>query len=399
MKYNFKYKEIMEYLITLFLILSSGGNPEVRSVWFLVIPCVLLVFNEKKVTKRNAIVCFALYMYILFNSLVVNVCPTDYKELFLLLVRLVCCVIIASHFTYDRFKTVFINIIIALSLLSLLCHSMVALGITLPLQHTTPFYGAFYHMIGIGSDIKILKNRGIFGEYGLFQMYLNIAFIFLWSQNLMSLKRRRYYFIILFITLITTRSTMGLIVFMLIVLFYYIDDNGMFPYVFAKLSKKDKTILLIGCVVLLILEECSIGNGYNIISHTYSFGSRRDDNLIMLLVARDYPAFGVGLATNLAEIWDKYYFQYENLRWYWDYQNAMSSGLANYMAQGGVIFIVIYVYSYVKNIIKLTEIKNKLQKCLVYLIMICLFMEEPYMSTPFFLLGFFSMNKIKVDKG
>lgn len=382
-KYN-----IVEILSILFLVLSSGGNVFVRNIMYLIFACFALFVKVRKLKITNVKIFFVLYIYIFINSVVINTCPTDYYELVILFLRLCCCTIIASCISENNFKHIFTNIIIFLAVLSLVCNIMVYAGIKLPFFQTKEFYGTFYHVISPGADMSAIKNRGIFTEHGLFQMYLNLALVFLWGCDDIPLLRKRIYFCILTITIITTKSRMGYMIYLLVLLYYFVDGNGIFIEI-KQLGEKKKSVLFALLCGLIVCAEFMIGGAWAYISGSYSYASRRDDNLIMFLIAKDHPLFGVGIATNTDEIWNTYYNNYSFLRAFEAYQNARSSGLANYVAGGGIPFIIAYVFNYVKYLVNMICVENKMQKMILLIIIILIFIEEPYMAAPFFYMGFF----------
>lgn len=102
------------------------------------------------------------------------------------------------------------------------------------------------------------------------------------------------------------------------------------------------------CVCLLIIGVIGGNIVMNFVLGTNSWSSRHDDTILTFLIAKDYPFWGIGIATDPIEIWDIYYNRYSALRLYTGYQKAMSCGLGNYMCMAGIPFTVLYLVALVK---------------------------------------------------
>ena len=202
----------------------------------------------------------------------------------------------------------------------------------------------------------------------------------------------KIYFVILSLALVTTRSSMGYLIYALVLCKYYVDGVTFFGTK-ETVSKKKRTLLFGLAVVGIVSFELLTDIVGNFIAATNSFSSRHDDILLTFKMAADYPIFGIGLATDPIPVWDEYYETYSSLRLYKAYQNAMSCGIGNYLAMGGIPFSLIYIYCMMKSYIKLIGCKVKLACLISGVIVLMIIFEEPLLPAPFFLMAFFAGQK------
>lgn len=375
----------------LVLIFSSGANMILRKIYFFAAVVLIMAIFLKKINCKAALVCFGLIAYIMIDSIVLNTATTDYKECILLTIRLVGCLVIASGISSEKFKKIYINIMIFLSILSLICFGLLLLGVTLPGSFTiNNSYTTFYHVMGYGADqeVRRYRNCGIFTEPGIYQMYLNFALLALWSDKDITIKRAKKIFLLFSFTLLSTKSSMGYLIFALVLLLYFVYRPDILN--FRPIKKTHVLVLFAIGMVVVGLEEINGGFVTSFITSTNSWSSRHDDTLLTLKIALDYPIFGIGLATDPLPIWDIYYYRYESLRLYRGYQNAMSCGLGNYLCMGGIPFTLLYLVCVLKSYFQLFDVKDVFAKIILFAIVLLFVLEEPLMPTPFFLIGFFT---------
>lgn len=387
-----KIKMIVEYLAVFSLLLSSGANPIIRDISFFIFSTTILFMVHRKIQVKYFIIFIIILCYIWINSCVLNIAPTNYKECILLTLRMCGCLIIASNITLDNYWNIFLKIMVVLAIMSLLFYTIFLVVGTLPWLTTLDgWLGTFYQTIGYSDSIATLermRNCGIFTEPGVYQMYLNIALISLIRKENKDLVKKRRYFWLFAITLFTTRSSMGYIIFALVFTILLLERKELLPkFIVVKKKYITPLIILLGLVIFVL--EFRSGFIRSFIKNVNSFSSRHDDILISFSIAIDYPIWGIGLATYPIGIWNDYYAKLEYLRLYKSYQQAMSCGIGNYAAWGGIPFAIIYFTNIYKVFVKYLKLRNKISGFILFLVVLLIVLEEPLLSTPFFLIVFF----------
>ena len=134
--------------------------------------------------------------------------------------------IITRRVPFDIFREKYLQIMYVICIISLVCWLLGLLGI--PIWNWLPSSGAgqyktlFFYAFDIYKGYISERNNGPFWEPGVFQIYINIALIFLlFNKKKLNIK---YLFVYLF-ALITTISTTGYVSFAIIAL-AYIYDKG-----------------------------------------------------------------------------------------------------------------------------------------------------------------------------
>lgn len=395
--------KIISVIAIMVLLFTSGGNYFIRNIGFLMGVAVLLLIYYKKLSAKHIWTFLIISIYVLLNSIVFNIAPTNKKECLILIIRLFGCMVIASNITWEKFKKIFLYIMLGLSILSLSCFLCMMLHIPLPgVGLHDGIYGSFYHTLSIGTgwQLERCRNSGVFTEPGIFQIYLNIALLILWSNREMPLGKAKKIFWLLSITMLTTKSSMGLLIWGIVLLLFFIDRREILPHIGGLTKRRVRVRMVLFAIVLLIVEEVTLGVGKDMIQNVNSWASRHDDTILTFLMAKDYPVFGIGIATDPIPIWDVYYEKYSALRLYTSYQNARSNGLGNCLAGAGIPFTILYLYCIIKSYFQMLNVKKKLSKIILTITFILFFMEEPIMFTPFFLICFYWVNvkKKKVYK-
>lgn len=386
-----RYRGLIPTMAVFSLIISSGANMFLRKIHIFAAITILIALYYRRINKKALFAGISVISFIIIDSIFFNTANTDYKELVLLIIRIVGCVTIVSNITENQFKQYFLSIIVVLSIISLVCFGLICIGVNLPGSTTiNNSYGTFYHVYSFGiEDIyRRYRNCGIFTEPGIYQIYINMALLILLSMRKMSIRKLRYIFLLLTVTLISTKSSMGYLIYGIVLILYLIYRPEVFFNV--KIKKKHMLILILFGMVIVLGEELSFGVITNFVKNTNSYASRHDDTLLTFLIARDYPIWGIGLATDPIPIWDQYYMRFEALRLYRSYQNAMSCGLGNYLCMGGIPFTVIYILSLIRMVYRMINQQSKIMLCGVSVIIILFLLEEPLLPTPFFYMGIVS---------
>ena len=392
-----KYAEILPILAVFTLICSSGANMILRKIYIIAAISIAMLFYYKKINGKAVLVYIGLCLFFIIDSVFLNTAVTDYHELLLLIIRCTCCLIIVSTLTLEQFKDAFIKIMIFLSILSLICFGLILLGVTLPGSVTiNNSYCTFYHCYSftLQDETRRYRNCGIFTEPGIYEIYLNLAMVILLSMKSIPLKKMRRYFWVLSMALISTISSMGYLAYLL-VLILYISYK---PEMFGMKQKNGVYWRMAICVCLLIIGVICGNIVMNFVLGTNSWSSRHDDTILTFLIAKDYPFWGIGIATDPIEIWDIYYNRYSALRLYTGYQKAMSCGLGNYMCMAGIPFTVLYLVALVKMFTRMFEKKQYLLKLIIAVLIVMFLLEEPLLPTPFFYMGIFTMAAWKMKQ-
>ena len=388
-----KLIDLIYILVVLTTLFASGGNLLIRSIYFFVASCGFLLLYKRKINHKYIMVCGSLIVYIWVDSVLLNTAPTDLKECVLMTLRLIGCVIIVSSISSQTFKIVFLKVMIVLAIISLLFYAIILINTDLPgAVVINGWYGTFYQTIGHTTHIFIMgrkRNCGIFTEPGVFQMYLNIALMVLIGERSITTRTAKKIFWLFTVTLLTTFSTMGYLLYACVLLLYYTERPEILPSI-RRINRKGRLLILFFAFMVVVLFEIKTGMITQIITTTNSYASRHDDTLLTFLIARDYPIFGVGLGTDMTDIWLQYYDKYDKLRLYKSLQMARSNGLGNYLCMAGIPFTVLYCGCIIKTFFKTMGLTRILPKIITSFIVIMFFMEEPLLPTPFFLMSFFA---------
>ena len=221
------YISNLEYFLVFILLLSSGSPLVIYIGKFVYIPMAIYSVyklsgkgessTEKdsfiKIIRTLLILAFLLFalQYLEFGSFA-----------FADNVLFICKILFGGYVYYVlgiRFKYALMQILFALTIISLICYSLV-MTTGLPFQSSysggVTFLGLYCHRTGE------LRNCGAFWEPGVFACYINFLFV-LFSNDLRGLwTNHRKKFIVLVIGLLSTQSTTGYLVFAFIVALYFL---------------------------------------------------------------------------------------------------------------------------------------------------------------------------------
>lgn len=385
-----KEKDFVEYAAILMLVLASGGNYLVRSIYIFAIVCLLLLGTRRNMMLVNIKTFVLLLLFVIFNTCIVNTAPTIASEVLVLIIRLMGCAIIASNICVEDFKNKYCNIMIILCAVSLFWFALMLMGINPPLlKGDTGVFASIFHTVGFTLDTK--RNSGVFSEPGLFQIFINIAIVFLIFNNEINLKMFKRRFLLYTITLLTTFSVMGYICYVINVILC-IKYRGEIVGGIAK-SRKIRNIF----IALLIL----FGVGIEVFTHFFSafittwnsYPSRHDDTLMGLMIAKKYFLYGVGVANDVSAIWKSYFGSLGSLELYHNpIDLARSNGFANSLFTAGVPFTFIYLFLLFRHSKIIILINDKFDMFMIAILFILFFFGEPYMYTPFFLSFLFNWH-------
>lgn len=385
---------LIEVLSVLSVILNSGGNSKVRGIGWLVIITILLLLSKKKIKKPNMVIAVLMMLYFTLNACVINRATLDGKEFVVLLARVVCCSIIASNIEIDAFFRIYIKIMVFLCCVSLFWFGLLQFDIYPPfVSKDSGVYSSIFHTIGF--KLSTRRNSGVFSEPGLFQIHINLAFITLNYYRDRIFKKQQWIIILFIITVLTTKSAMGYGCLFISCVTYFISNDNLSKF-FGKREKRDALIFFLG--VCAVAFELHFHVVEQFVTSWGSYTSRHDDTLLGLLIAKDYPIFGIGVANSNDEIWRSYFSVLGSLSLYEDGTGSLndlasSNGLMNCMYQAGIPFTIVYTYSIINTFIKKFSVDGISEKIAIVLYFLMVFFGEPYMLTPIFLIFIFYSKK------
>ncbi len=273
----------------------------------------------------------------------------------------------------ERVMDLLYKSIIIIMILSLIAFVPIFIDFSLlKLFPTIPSIGKVpFKLVGINvfnATDNFVRNYGPFREPGVFQIYINIAFLY----GLFYRRENNWKVIMLFvITLMTTFSTTGYIALALILGAYYCFE--------FKKVKKEKSVVLI----LLILVVCYMALFTNfLINDSYgsvfgklfnsnssiSFASRFESVIFNFRIFIENPLIGKGI-TYEAQAFDKLMIEkYGRL-------NSNANTIMIQMARFGIVFAAVFIY---RNVLFVNSIvrKNILSILLACLGVLCLYMSE-----------------------
>lgn len=232
-----KITNITEYILIIGLYYVTGGafsytNYSMQiTVFFLASLAICYIMGKQHYSlRRTAFVAwmmmsfFAIFVPIMFNDSF----PTYIAIIMQLGIGLFCASIISP----EVFKKKYIDIIAVFAAISLVCFGV---GIVYPQialffpetigEASVDYYNAgvyvFMKAKGYSGFILTSRNSGICWEPGCYQMFLNVALLFLLDSKLKK-EGKKFYFtlLILMVTIITTMSTTGFILMLCILVCY-----------------------------------------------------------------------------------------------------------------------------------------------------------------------------------
>lgn len=134
--------------------------------------------------------------------------------------------IITRRVPFEMFQEKYLRIIYIICIISLVCWLIGLLGIPiwnwLPSSGEGKYRTLFFHAFNVYKGYISERNNGPFWEPGVFQIYINVALIFLLFNNQ---KINKKYLLVYLFALLTTISTTGYISFAIIALAYVYDKG------------------------------------------------------------------------------------------------------------------------------------------------------------------------------
>ena len=312
---------------------SYGANYLLIGFFFLLAFILIPNIKNFKIEKIILLYSLGLIVIILLNL------ETNYRSLFVLISRLLIAIIIIHLISFERFSKIFINIILALSIISWLALFIIHFDIQSPLLSFTSVHyieevqgRILRNFIFFGVDTELIKynihrTSSIWWEPGAFQLFVNLAVIFSLINNTLTFKR----YAIFLITILTAMSTTGLLAFSILSLIFFkkylnLKNN-------ALLYLIPFFVVVLGSIFIapIIIEKLNT-------SHL-SFLSRYHDVVISIHMFADNFLLGYGYGTTV----EKAIPYGEDLIGYELYHSSRPSaadGITGFIAQVGILGFV-----------------------------------------------------------
>ena len=321
---------------------SYGANYLLIGFFFLLAFILIPNIKNFKIEKIILLYSLGLIVIILLNL------ETNYRSLFVLISRLLIAIIIIHLISFERFSKIFINIILALSIISWLALFIIHFDIQSPLPSFTSVHyieevqgRILRNFIFFGVDTELIKynihrTSSIWWEPGAFQLFVNLAVIFSLINNTLTFKR----YAIFLITILTAMSTTGLLAFSILSLIFFkkylnLKNN-------ALLYLIPFFVVVLGSIFIapIIIEKLNT-------SHL-SFLSRYHDVVISIHMFADNFLLGYGYGTTV----EKAIPYGEDLIGYELYHSSRPSaadGITGFIAQVGILgFVFMYPFLFPK---------------------------------------------------
>lgn len=386
-------EKIYEYIAILTVILLSG------SIYFsiynkflliiLIIISFILFIKNKKVNKKNIIILIVFSFSILLQCLLSIEYKPNIKDYLYILLDILIIFCLVSNININNFKNKYVNIMVIISLISIISFMLIQLNIRLPLQRTmvinnsiyeaTPYYtvGRYWYDL---SYVVTDRNNGVFWEPGAFQAFLNIGLLIIISLgekcNFFKMKS-----IILILALLTTKSATGYIILLLISLIFIIKSL----HIKFDLKKMVLSLIVFISVFTILLNNEVVYD--KLINKNQSYNTRMLDTTESLKLTLEKPLMGYGYKSDMhknreAELGI----------------NQNSNGLFLISASMGIVILIIYLIFLVKGINNFFY-ENFFLRLITLLIFIIIHSTEYFMFHLIFLIFIFQWNESNMKKG
>lgn len=308
MQYNgLSIRNKLDWLAVLWVVLSTGSlyfcifNMQMTMFILLGIAACYALLNGK-LKKKQFNTCMSFLAFIAIN-MVLNIQYLSLgNDVIIMLIRLLSLTVICANITTDRFMSIYIRIMVALAVISLVCYTLTMLGIHLPGQTSVWFKDKYYiytmyHTVGRWTVFN--RNAGIFWEAPAYAIFLNIGLLFLMLGDVdINPKQRVWVFIVLSVTMFTTMSTTAYMQYIFVIL-SIIFNNKKHTAKNEKLDRKYRWLIVLG-VLLMAGVLVYIENEYQIIQYKLfqqqgSYSERSNDMMGALKLLTQRPITGFGL--------------------------------------------------------------------------------------------------------
>lgn len=390
-------KKALDYVVVLMIFLMSKTvyfgivNYWKTFYFFAAVSVVALLLNNGTIQKRNLKI---FGIFIALDGFCTMCAVLIYKDMsaimadsYILMVMLIV-VIAVSTLTMERFFQCYTDIMLIVSIESLICYSFYFINQNIPRDlslnlsnGSTSYIASWYHTWGI-NNVLYNRNPGPFWEPGAYQGFLIIALIIVFFRY-KEVSHPKLKVIAYLVTLMSTASTTGYILTIILLVTMYNNFSAIFSLdKYKNISQGKKWIArfvaLIGfiAVTAYVVASNNISNKLLIANDSSTIRTR---DLVNGIAAAISNPFGVGIGSyrNVLEIqW--------NIR-------ATSNGLLQMLYTYGIPFGLYYCYRTMRFI--KDNISSGWKAFVLCIIVAICHMTEGYYWLAFFMVFLFEMKQ------
>ena len=384
-------KETFEKASVVWLILSSGSVFYSKINMFLCVAIMvflsavfILRFHNGVIGRQNILTAGLVLGYGLLTCLANRFRGFSLNDFLILAGELLFLATVTSFITARRFQEIFVTTTYVMAAISLVCFAFVLVfpNVSLPFEMSNSrvnWTGTFYYTLGFYGR-RSFRNAGVFGEGGVYQIFLNLALFYLLQSDAPIKQKKRKGFVLI-LAILTTISSMGYIVMVFVIMSLLVKN---------KESRKRYYLLCFLCILAIIVVDSSTGLLIEkILNKGGSFGSRYDDTIVSIETANEKPLLGHGMTCDITEAWEAHVESPRRMTNPRYVTLQRSSGIGIALMRCGYPFLGLYLfamYSYFKRSINRGLIINLIGT----LILVLGLVNEPIQFTPIFLLSFFT---------
>lgn len=382
-------RQTLEKFAILWLVLSSGAVFYSKLNMYICVGIMLLIVLlfislgvSQKILKTNIKMLLFLTIFGFLTCVVNAFYGFSVNDFIIFFSRLLFLCVICSTVEKKHFMQYYIDIMYYMAIVSLVCFVIVGIfpNISMPFSmniEEVNWQGTFYYTLGFYNDITF-RNAGVFTEGGVYQLFLNMALYF--AMHVLDDESNKRKIKVFIVTILTTVSSVGYISLALIMLSVLLKREDR--------KKRYYILIFVAIFAILCIDGMTGVLSEKILRQGGSFGSRYDDMIISILVSKDYPMFGIGVANDYISIWEQYINSPLRMTNPTYIELQRSNGLGIVMMRMGIPFTMFYVYMFYRHIKKLLNLKTSI--CILGAFVITLgALNEPIALTTFFLMFLF----------
>lgn len=372
-----------DYLVILLMILSSGTvyfymqNGKITISIFFIVSFIHYIYRKTEVIKFNikSVVCIC--TYIIINTLLNYKNNINYEEVVILLIFTVGSYFVISAISFKDFKNVYINIIVVLSVISLILYFMVSYKLV---ETNITYIQGKRHMMylfnNFGWNVLFGRNSGMFWEPGAFQILLNIALIFMIDDSLKErvVKKKAIKNIIIILTIISTKSTTAYLIMAILFIYYIYKGNyfrGRRKYLYPCI------IPIVFIILITIINSSVVADKFD--NNNMSFNARNNHIRISMDIIKQKPILGFGCGSRDAKMIGLA-----------EGMDANSAGLLVTVIYFGIPYLIMY---YILLIIGIKKKKIKPNLIITIVLVTLFYATEYFMIFPLANLFIFEFRK------
>ena len=263
---------------------------------------LLLCYFLMIVVLKTTLIKINVYLILITTLLilVVMINPDMAISSFLvLIIRALIAVLFVSLIPFQAFVKCYVKIILFLSVVSWFSWLIILFDIQSFLPNFSPTDERIirnFLFFGVWDSFVVhqnFRNSGLWWEPGAFQVFVNLAFMFLIVTKSLNLK----HFVIILITILTISSTTGFVVFFLLSCAYFYKK---IKFSLSLINVLYLTVAIAFLFIVIFLFSPNISEKFNSESGSFvSFLSRYYDYLISFNLFIDNPLLGYGFGSQL----------------------------------------------------------------------------------------------------